>query len=202
MNKILFLIPFLALSVPFAFADTTIDVVKGSGAPGCEMTECYSPLHAKTTVGEKVIWKNTDTAAHTVTSGNPGDGPDGKFDSSLFMAGNSFVHKFENAGTFDYFCMVHPWMIGSIMVETDGNYDDRPKPPTTPSKHDDDSLKAENQKLKEQIRDLKLENKQLKNRIDSLNSEIESLKEQIVSMSGEFVKMITQLNEWFRSQLN
>ncbi|MCA9828109.1 MAG: hypothetical protein KC444_06950 [Nitrosopumilus sp.] len=86
------------------------------------------------------------------------------------------------------------------MVGIDGDSDNKPvpKPPTTR----DDPLKIENQKLKEQIYELKLENKQLKNKINSLNSEIDSLKDQIVSMSGEFVKMITQLNEWFRNQLD
>jgi len=38
------------------------------------------------------------------------------FDSSLVMAGSSFSHTFEDAGSFDYFCMVHPWMQGMVMV--------------------------------------------------------------------------------------
>ena len=38
-------------------------------------------------VGGEVTWTNDDTAAHTVTSGSAADGPDGLFDSSLFMAG-------------------------------------------------------------------------------------------------------------------
>ena len=68
--------------------------------------------------GGTVTWENTDTAAHTTTSGTAVQGPDGVFDSSLIMAGGaSFSHTFDTAGTYDYFCMVHPWMTGSVIVE-------------------------------------------------------------------------------------
>ena len=69
------------------------------------------------TAGNTVTWQNADTAAHTATSGSATDGPDGVFDSSLIMAGSSFSHAFYNAGTYDYFCMVHPWMEGTVIVE-------------------------------------------------------------------------------------
>ena len=39
----------------------------------------------------EVVWSNDDTAAHTVTSGTPAEGPDGIFDSSMFMAGTTFL---------------------------------------------------------------------------------------------------------------
>jgi len=67
--------------------------------------------------GEAVTWLNDDSAAHTVTSGTRGGGPDGVFDSSLFMAGSTYEITFNNKGTFDYFCMVHPWKTGKIIVE-------------------------------------------------------------------------------------
>ncbi len=95
----------------------TISVPEGSGVPGCDETsECYLPSQVSINAGEKVTWSNDDTAAHTVTSGTPSDGPDGTFDSSLFMAGTTFEHTFDEAGTYDYFCMVHPWMIGTVQV--------------------------------------------------------------------------------------
>ncbi len=69
-------------------------------------------------IGEKVSWINQDSAAHTVTSGSiDSGGPDGKFDSSLFMSGTSFETAFNTRGTFDYFCMVHPWKTGKIIVQ-------------------------------------------------------------------------------------
>jgi len=98
--------------------DTTeVSVPPGSSTPGCEETnECYIPFSASIDVGAQVTWTNEDTAAHTVTSGTPSDGPDGTFDSSLIMAGTTFSHTFNDAGTFDYFCMVHPWQRGQVIV--------------------------------------------------------------------------------------
>ena len=88
-----------------------------SGVPGCEETnECYIPYNVSISVGDEVTWSNDDSAAHTVTSGTPADGPDGKFDSSLFMAGSTFSVTFDEAGEYPYFCMVHPWMIGNVSV--------------------------------------------------------------------------------------
>ena len=107
--------------MPSAFADhMKVDVSIGIGAstPGCEETNsCYEPHEAIVDVGGEVTWTNTDTAAHTATSGNPTDGPDGTFDSSLFGPGKTFSHKFDEAGTFNYFCMVHPWMAGIVTVQ-------------------------------------------------------------------------------------
>jgi len=105
--------------VPSVFAETMVSLPVGSSAPGCETTnECYIPYEASIGVGHTVTWSNDDTAAHTVTSGSASGGPDGVFDSNLFAAGTTFSHTFEEEGTFDYFCMVHPWMVGSVMVET------------------------------------------------------------------------------------
>ena len=66
--------------------------------------------------GDTVEWANEPTAAHTVTGGSPATGPSGVFDSSLLMAGASYAFTFDEAGSYDYFCMVHPWMVGSVSV--------------------------------------------------------------------------------------
>ncbi len=106
----------LIMTVPAALA-AEVSVPEGSGVPGCEETdECWLPSVVTVDVGETVTWLNDDTAAHTVTSGTAADGPDGAFDSSLFMAGASFEATFDEAGTFEYFCMVHPWMVGTVIV--------------------------------------------------------------------------------------
>ncbi len=111
----------LIMVTPFAFADhatVNVSIPTGSSSPGCETTnECYLPDEAVIDVGSEVVWTNDDTAAHTVTSGTPEDGPDGNFDSQLFMAGATFSHKFEEEGEFAYFCQVHPWMQGTVIVQ-------------------------------------------------------------------------------------
>lgn len=95
-----------------------ISVPKGSSVPGCEKDhKCYIPSEMIIRVNQTVVWNNDDTAAHTVTSGTPDGGPDGKFDSSLFMSGASFAHKFTKKGVYHYFCMVHPWQEGTVIVE-------------------------------------------------------------------------------------
>lgn len=115
----------LALMVfaPSAFADhatVEVSIAAGSSSPGCEETdECFIPSEVTTDVGSEVVWSNDDTAAHTVTSGTIEDSESvgAVFDSSLFMAGKTFSYKFEEAGEFPYFCVVHPWMAGTVIVQ-------------------------------------------------------------------------------------
>ena len=95
----------------------TVEPVAGSGAPGCETTECYTPSTVTISAGGTVTFTNTDTAPHTSTSGSAANGPDGVFDTSLIMMNASFDVTLADAGTYTYFCMVHPWMEGTIIVE-------------------------------------------------------------------------------------
>jgi len=101
----------------FAPLSASVSVPQGTSATGCEETnECFIPFEVTISVGGEVTWSNNDTAAHTVTAGSANDGPSGEFDSSLFLAGTTFSHTFESAGTFPYFCFVHPWMEGIVTV--------------------------------------------------------------------------------------
>jgi predicted secreted protein with PEFG-CTERM motif len=118
----IFVLVALMTVAPAVFADhveETVSIIPGSSAPGCETTNiCYDPSEVTVDVGSQVTWSNDDTAAHTVTSGDINkDGPDGHFDSGLFMAGKSFSNKFEEVGEFPYFCQVHPWMKGIVVVQ-------------------------------------------------------------------------------------
>ncbi|MFB5617191.1 MAG: plastocyanin/azurin family copper-binding protein [Nitrosopumilus sp.] len=106
----------VAAPEPVAY-DGVISLPEGSGVPGCDATnECYIPYHVTVSTGEEITWSNDDSAAHTVTSGTPAGGPDGLFDSGLFMAGATYSVALDEAGEYDYFCMVHPWMTGIITV--------------------------------------------------------------------------------------
>ena len=98
--------------------EARVSVPLGTSVPGCETTgECFIPDSVAIDVGGQVIWSNDDAAAHTVTSGTTANGPDGTFDSGLFFAGTTFVQQFASAGTFDYFCQVHRWQVGKVVVE-------------------------------------------------------------------------------------
>src|SRR3989338_9001748 len=126
----------LVATTPAAFADhseVTVIPAPGSGAPGCEETAegCFIPKEATVDVGGKVIFSNTDTAAHTFTSGAATDETPGEvFNSSLVMAGSSYEWTPTTAGEVPYFCMVHPWMIGSIVVQEAGADDDTTTSPS------------------------------------------------------------------------
>lgn len=94
-----------------------VAIPQDTSMPGCEETdECFNPYSVTINAGQVIEWQNFDEAAHTVTSGTPEDGPDGYFDSGLFMEHDSFKVHLKEAGTFDYFCLVHPWQTGKIIV--------------------------------------------------------------------------------------
>jgi len=114
----------LIVVAPSAFADHSkvdINMAVGSSVPGCETNNmCYMPYNAALDPGGEATWHNIDTAAHTVTSGTVSDDDAGAiFDSSLVAQGGMFSYKFEEAGTYDYFCMVHPWMTGIVTVNAE-----------------------------------------------------------------------------------
>jgi len=85
--------------------------------PGCEETDsCYIPSLITAKQGQKITWLNGDSAFHSVTSGSY-DEPTEMFDSGYLDPGESFSISFEETGTFDYFCTLHPWMKGKVIVE-------------------------------------------------------------------------------------
>ncbi len=94
-----------------------VSIPAGSSTPGCEATnECFNPSSITAIAGNTVTWANDDTAAHTVTSGKDVTA-DGIFDSGLITAGKTFSFKFESSGEYPYYCAVHPWMTGKVIVE-------------------------------------------------------------------------------------
>ncbi len=105
----------------------TVSLPTGSDVPGCESTDdCFIPSTITIEVGTEVIWSNDDTAAHTITSGSPSAGFDKEFDSGLIMQGINFSHTFDAIGSYPYFCLVHPWMVGIVEV-TSISANDEPK---------------------------------------------------------------------------
>ena len=77
----------------------------------------YDPEVINIPVGTMVVWDNVDNTMHTATSGNPTAGADGVFDSDILDAGDKYEFTFTDAGNYDYYCILHPWMIGTVNVE-------------------------------------------------------------------------------------
>ena len=104
----------------------TVDMPIGAGVPGCEENGmCFTPTNLMVHVGTTVTWINSDgMIPHTVTAGWPDSDSIGLdyiggngFDSDFMSGGATFEHTFEVPGEYDYFCLLHPWMIGSVTVE-------------------------------------------------------------------------------------
>ena len=119
----------MASMAPAAFADhaeVTIVTVDESGfSQTCAASQggpgCYTPVTATVDVGGVVTMTNTDpTGVHTFTSGTV-DGfapsPDGAFDTGVLMSGDAFEWTPTQAGEQPYYCMLHTWMIGTIIVQ-------------------------------------------------------------------------------------
>lgn len=76
----------------------------------------YYPEDIAIPAGTTIAWFNDDPGQpHTVTSGNP-DGPSNIFNSDLMPYNSFFQYTFDEAGTFDYHCTIHPWRTGTVTV--------------------------------------------------------------------------------------
>jgi plastocyanin len=94
---------------------TTVSIPSGASVP--TNVDFFAPKEVETVVGGMVTWTNDDRAAHTVTSGDAeAVEPDGVFDSKIMGPNAKFSHVFEEAGNFDYYCALHPFMTGTVTV--------------------------------------------------------------------------------------
>jgi len=97
----------------------TADVIMPTkvSRPGCDETDrCYIPSKIIIEKGKQVTWVNDDSAFHSVTSGFYGS-PTDLFDSGHLDPSESYALTFDESGIFDYFCTLHPWMKGQVIVE-------------------------------------------------------------------------------------
>jgi len=116
------LVVFVLGSATFAFAETyEIKIPSGASDPGAPFF--WSEKTTGVTTGEitiypsdSVVWKNADSALHTITSVSPSGEIDGVFDSGVFTVGKSYTRQFNELGDFHYFCILHPWMNGVVHV--------------------------------------------------------------------------------------
>jgi len=112
----------LLLSAPGAFAgnppEVTIEIQNLK----------FSPAVLTLPVGSTVHWRNHDETPHDVTSGTSIIGraarglkktkfPDGHFSSGLFPKDASFSFTFDQKGEYPFYCNIHPFMIGKIIIE-------------------------------------------------------------------------------------
>jgi plastocyanin len=95
---------------------SSVSIIKGASNPST--TEPYNPSPLTVSVGTTVVWTNNDNTGHTVTEGNPsGNTPPNGFDSGILAPGKTITHNFDTAGTTQYYCTLHPTMLGEVIVK-------------------------------------------------------------------------------------
>ncbi len=102
----------------------SVSIVPGSSSPS--NGKFFVPSILNISMGTTVTWTNGDLTLyksfeveqlHTVSSGSLESGNIGiDFDSGFLAAGKTFQHTFVSTGTFDYFCTIHPFMTGKVVV--------------------------------------------------------------------------------------
>lgn len=81
----------------------------------------FSPAEISIEVGDTITWRNDDDATHTATS-------ETNWDSGDLAAGESFSFTFTRAGTYDYECLHHPEMRGTVIVGAEATPSPSPSP--------------------------------------------------------------------------
>ena len=85
--------------------------------PGKAITELeiagftFVPETVKIPIGTTLTWTNTDPFPHTVTTREP------LFDSLGLYRDETFSYTFNQSGTFEYYCTIHPYITGKVIVE-------------------------------------------------------------------------------------
>jgi plastocyanin len=109
LAAVLLLTGWLLSATPVRAAEVAVDISDFAFQPGTVTIQ----------VGDTVTWTNNDSVAHTATST---DDP-ALFDGEM-APGESFSFTFTEAGSFAYFCEIHPEMEGTVVVESGGDLPD------------------------------------------------------------------------------
>jgi len=72
----------------------------------------FNPATVTISKGTSVVWTNDDSATHTIVSDSGSE-----IGSGSISQGETYVHTFDTAGTYNYHCGIHPSMKGTIIVE-------------------------------------------------------------------------------------
>jgi plastocyanin len=104
---------FTAISIPesgkyYVAAQEAVSIAPGSSNPSA--SQFYVPSEITVSSGTIVTWTNDDSTIHTVTDKG------GKFDSSIIAPTATWKNTFHKAGEFDYYCTLHPFMTGKVIV--------------------------------------------------------------------------------------
>jgi plastocyanin len=107
----------LSVHAQLVYMDEVVEVKISKGSSAINNTQFYAPPEVQVAAGSSIKWTNDDNVIHTVTQGKPSEGANSTgFNSGPIQPGDTFVHFFDESGTVDYFCTIHPHMIGKVIV--------------------------------------------------------------------------------------
>ncbi|MBI3253173.1 MAG: hypothetical protein HYZ56_00340 [Nitrosopumilales archaeon] len=102
-------------------AKGNVTIVFPKGISSQELKQTPFPAQLIITQGDTVTWRNDDNVPHTVTSGysQQEEFAGQIFDSGIISSGESFSYTFsdERIDDYSYFCSIHPWMTGEVLVQ-------------------------------------------------------------------------------------
>ncbi|HKU32345.1 MAG TPA: plastocyanin/azurin family copper-binding protein [Candidatus Nitrosotalea sp.] len=136
-NKVLLIIPIITVMILIlggfnqsaSAENKTVIIPDGAANPNFDTptVEWFSPSVVTVQTGDTIKWINKDKEIHNITSGkgisriefttttHVGT-PDSLFQSGSFSPGQSWSYTFTKAGIYHYFCSIHPWMNGAVVV--------------------------------------------------------------------------------------
>ncbi len=117
----------VTVTQPDGSAPSTTTTTAPTVAPGAVQAFDfgYRPATLTVAVGSTVTFTNTGVAPHTFTDRA------GRFDSGWVSTGQTWTRTFDTAGTYEYFCTLHPQMVGTVVVQSAGGTAPPPPAPTT-----------------------------------------------------------------------
>jgi YVTN family beta-propeller protein len=95
---------------PSSAMSSAMSAATGAAVPVSIANFNFEPMQIKAVPGQTVTWTNRDGAPHGLAFQNGAAG------SALLLPGQSFSRKFDQPGSFDYVCSVHPYMTGKVLV--------------------------------------------------------------------------------------
>jgi len=94
----------------------TVQIPSGAGKPN-NLFEYFEPSSIHIKKGDTITWINKDTVSHTVTAARLNSG---LIWPELSTLGKSnYSHTFDHSGVYSYFCQIHPYMSGTVYVDTE-----------------------------------------------------------------------------------
>ena len=98
-------------AAPAAPGDTSAAARTGPTVKASMKSIAFQPSRIEIPIGTTVAWTNDDAVQHTVTA------IDRSFDSGNMAPGAAWPHTFTKPGTYQFFCVVHPFMKGTVIVK-------------------------------------------------------------------------------------